>query len=53
MSEAYWLNRYEAYIAQWPRIVAVHRTLPAWHKRDCAYAMKWWVELGLAKEKNA
>jgi hypothetical protein len=49
---SYWQKQYEAYIAQWPSMVAIYRTLPAWHKRDCAGAMKWWVDLGLVKEKR-
>jgi hypothetical protein len=48
----YWQKQYEMYVARWPGIAATYKTLPAWHKRDCANAMKWWVALGLVKENT-
>jgi hypothetical protein len=46
-----WLEKYEAYIAQWSYIRAGHKTLPFYLKLDCAYLMKLWVERGLVEEK--
>lgn len=40
--EALWLDRYEKYISQWADMLAKHKQLPPYLKRDCAYAMRDW-----------
>ena len=45
----YWEKQFEAYIAHWPSLASQQKSLPEWSKRDCAYAMKLWVELGIVK----
>ena len=47
-----WQQRYELYIAQWPSMLQEYKALPQWHKNDCAYAMKWWVALGLMEQNT-
>jgi len=45
----YWAKQFEAYIANWPSLASQYKSLPEWSKRDCANAMKLWVELGHVK----
>jgi len=45
----YWTKQFEAYIAHWPSLASQYKSLPEWSKRDCANAMKLWVDLGRVK----